>query len=144
MATSARRSTGPVLHTFDTALASSIRFHLNQEPSPNRFISAMNRQKTLSSKKRACMCSPTNHPGSFRCSMHKKMDVRRVSTQMVCTNSIRLHMRRSAMANSLVRIGNGEGELVKRALAALIRPSSHQQRRRADFQRRPSRLSLES
>ncbi|PWA36841.1 protein TPRXL [Artemisia annua] len=48
---------------------------------------------------------------------------------------------RSAMTNSLVRIGTVEGDLVKRALAALIRPSSHQQRRRNDFKPRPTRLS---
>lgn len=48
------------------------------------------------------------------------------------------------MTNSLVRIGTVEGDLVKRALAALIRPSSHQQRRRAAFQPRPSRLSIMS
>ncbi|KAL7191495.1 hypothetical protein ACSBR2_023551 [Camellia fascicularis] len=48
------------------------------------------------------------------------------------------------MTNSLVRIGTVEGDLVKRALSALIRPSSHQQRRRANFQPRPSRLSIMS
>lgn len=48
------------------------------------------------------------------------------------------------MTNSLVRIGTVEGDLVKRALAALIRPSSHQQRRRGDFQPKPSRLSIMS
>jgi len=48
------------------------------------------------------------------------------------------------MANSLVRIGTVEGDLVKRALAALIRPSSHSQRRRASFEPRPSRLSVMS
>ncbi|PPS18422.1 hypothetical protein GOBAR_AA02151 [Gossypium barbadense] len=55
-----------------------------------------------------------------------------------------LNLRRSAMKNSLVRIGGVEGELVKRALTALIRPSSHQQRRRAAFEPRPSRLSIMS
>ncbi|XP_055801128.1 uncharacterized protein LOC129870381 [Solanum dulcamara] len=154
MAASARRSTGPVLRSLSPAgrfysstsrtssfSASSIRFTLDRETSPSRSISVMNRQKTMaSSQKKTCMCSPTNHPGSFRCSMHKKMDVRR--SNQTASNSIRLHTRRSAMTNSLVRIGTVEGELVKRALAALIRPSSHQQRRRSDFQRRPSRLSV--
>ncbi|WRX33787.1 hypothetical protein QQP08_026274 [Theobroma cacao] len=37
------------------------------------------------------------------------------------------------MTNSLVRIGGVEGDWVKRALTALIRPSSHQQRRRAAY-----------
>ncbi|XP_009600832.1 uncharacterized protein [Nicotiana tomentosiformis] len=169
MAVSARRSTGPVLRSLSPAgrfysstsrtsssSASSIQFSLDREMSPNRSISIMNREntrnrqyKSLRQKKAACMCSPTTHPGSFRCSMHKKMDVRRSSSssssQTVSSsynsNSNRLIMRRSAMTNSLVRIGTVEGELVKRALAALIRPSSHQQRRRFGFQRRPSRLS---
>ncbi|KAJ8528068.1 hypothetical protein K7X08_015519 [Anisodus acutangulus] len=160
MEASARRSTGPMLRSLSPAgrfysstsrtssfgnssSSSSIRFTLDRETSPNRSISVTNRQK------KTCMCSPTNHPGSFRCSMHKKMAVRSSSSHQRSSsygsnNSIRLHMRRSAMTNSLVRIGTVEGELVKRALAALIRPSSHQQRRRADFQRRPSRLSLVS
>ncbi|KAK4343292.1 hypothetical protein RND71_036386 [Anisodus tanguticus] len=160
MAASARRSTGPMLRSLSPAgrfysstsrtssfgnssSSSSIRFTLDRETSPNQSIYVTNQQK------KTCMCSPTNHPGSFRCSMHKKMDVRRSRHQTPSSsslygsnNSIRLHMRRSAMTNSLVRIGTVEGEFVKRALAALIRPSSHQQRRRVDFQRRPSRLSL--
>ncbi|CAN4096570.1 unnamed protein product [Withania somnifera] len=148
MAASARRSTGPVLRSlspagklYSSSSTSSIRFTVDRETSPNQSISVINRQK------KTCMCSPTNHPGSFRCSMHKKMDVRRNSSRETVSydsNSIRLHMRRSAMTNSIVRIGSVEGELVKRSLAALIRPSSHQQRRRVHFQRRPSRLSFVS
>ncbi|CBI25574.3 unnamed protein product, partial [Vitis vinifera] len=83
-----------------------------------------------------CMCSPTTHPGSFRCSLHKGFN-----NHSAPYSSNRLNARRSAMTNSLVRIGTVEGDLVKRALAALIRPSSHQQRRRSGFQPRPSRLS---
>nr|KYP33888.1 hypothetical protein KK1_045215 [Cajanus cajan] len=82
------------------------------------------------------MCSPTTHPGSFRCSLHKAPPP---SPPQYASN--RLNARRSAMTNSLVRIRGVEGDLVKRALAALIRPSSHQQRRRGDFRPRPSRLS---
>ncbi|XP_016479406.1 uncharacterized protein LOC107800693 [Nicotiana tabacum] len=167
MAVSARRSTGPVLRSLSPAgkfysstsrtsssSASSVRFSLDREStSPSRSISVMNRESTTnrqyksmsSQKKMTCMCSPTTHPGSFRCSMHKKMDVRRssatTSSLSYGSNSNRLNTRRSAMTNSLVRIGTVEGEIVKRALAALIRPSSHQQRRRYGFQRRPSRLS---
>ncbi|EEC75489.1 hypothetical protein OsI_12085 [Oryza sativa Indica Group] len=49
--------------------------------------------------------------------------------------------RRSAMANSLGRIAAVEGvDHVRRAVAALIRPSSHHQRRRAAFRPRPSHL----
>ncbi|PWA79806.1 hypothetical protein CTI12_AA202150 [Artemisia annua] len=45
-------------------------------------------------------------------------------------------MRGSAMTNLLVNVGTVEGgDLVKRALSALIRPSSHQQRWRTSFKR---------
>nr|POE89455.1 hypothetical protein CFP56_01811 [Quercus suber] len=54
----------------------------------------------------------------------------------------RLNARRSVMTNSLVRIGGVEGDFVKRALAALIRPSSYQQWRRVEFQLQPSWLSV--
>ncbi|XP_047339563.1 uncharacterized protein LOC124943041 [Impatiens glandulifera] len=51
-----------------------------------------------------------------------------------------LNARRSAMANSLIRIGTVEGDLVKRTLSQLIRPSSHSLRRRNDFRPKLSRL----
>jgi len=85
------------------------------------------------------MCSPTTHPGSFRCALHK--NVGNTASSSIAYSPNRLNMRRSAMTNSLVRINTVEGDLVKRALAALIRPSSHHHRRRAAFQPRPSRLS---
>ncbi|CDY51107.1 BnaCnng20100D [Brassica napus] len=93
------------------------------------------------SRRRRCMCSPTTHPGSFRCSLHKNVaNPHGQGTASFTGNS--LNMRRSAMTNSLVRIGGVEGEWVRRALTTLIRPSSHHLRRRAAFQPRPSRLSV--
>ncbi|KAH0907552.1 hypothetical protein HID58_039379 [Brassica napus] len=99
----------------------------------------------ISSSPRRCMCSPTTHPGSFRCSLHKNVanpHGQGASSSAYPTNS--LNMRRSAMTNSLVRIGGVEGEWVRRALTTLIRPSSHHLRRRAAYQPRPSRLSIMS
>ncbi|XP_047320695.1 uncharacterized protein LOC124924744 [Impatiens glandulifera] len=96
---------------------------------------------TTMSQMRTCMCSPTTHPGSFRCSLHKNSNIQRHSPPYP---SNRLNVRRSAMTNSLLRTGTVEGEMVKRALAALIRPSSHQQRRRCNFKLQPSRLSVMS
>ncbi|KAM7473005.1 hypothetical protein LguiA_011188 [Lonicera macranthoides] len=127
----------------------SVRFSMDRSSSPtSRSISAVPHNKVLrktsnnlpanNNKKRTCMCSPTNHPGSFRCSLHKNFNN---NQQTASYPSNRLNARRSAMTNSLVRIGTVEGDLVKRALAALIRPSSHQQKRRTSFQQRPSRLS---
>uniref|UniRef100_A0A7N1A1K0 Serine-rich protein-like protein n=1 Tax=Kalanchoe fedtschenkoi TaxID=63787 RepID=A0A7N1A1K0_KALFE len=128
----------------------SVRFGFEQRAiSPSRSISAVPRDQVVrkekssaksQTSKRMCMCSPTTHPGSFRCSLHKHSSV----NQTAFSPNNRLNARRSAMTNSLVRIGSVEGDLVKRALAALIRPSSHQQRRRAAFQARSSRLSVMS
>jgi len=129
--------------------APSVRFSIDRPSSPSRSISATPRNQVLRktnsniparSQKRTCMCSPTNHPGSFRCSLHKNCN----NNQSASFPSNRLNARRSAMTNSLVRIGTVEGDLVRRALSALIRPSSHQQKRRTSFERRPSRLSVMS
>ncbi|BAT03993.1 uncharacterized protein [Oryza sativa Japonica Group] len=97
------------------------------------------------SRRRECACSPTTHPGSFRCALHRgAASPSRPSVAAAC-GGLREDARRSAMANSLVRIAAVEGgDHVRRAVAALIRPSSHHQRRRAAFRPRPSRLSAMS
>ncbi|EXB80742.1 hypothetical protein L484_008522 [Morus notabilis] len=121
----------------------SVRFSIDHRSiSPNRSIT-VSKQRPISMTKRTCMCSPTTHPGSFRCSLHKNVSSGG-SHNAASYPSNRLNMRRSAMTNSLVRIGGVEGEWVKRALTALIRPSSHQQRRRSAFQPTRSRLSVMS
>ncbi|CAK7353810.1 unnamed protein product [Dovyalis caffra] len=121
----------------------SFRFSIDRSISPSRSISVAkkNHSHPISAPKRSCMCSPTTHRGSFRCSLHKNTPSPSHSTPFTPN---RLNMRRSAMTNSLVRIGGVEGEWVKRALTALIRPSSHQQRRRGAFLPRQSRLSIMS
>ncbi|KAM6602326.1 hypothetical protein CsatA_021935 [Cannabis sativa] len=102
----------------------------------------------VSSRKRTCVCSPTTHPGSFRCSRHKILTATKAAINdqfRASCNSSRLSYRRSAMLNSLVRIGGVEGEeLARRALSSPIRPSSHSQRRLIAFEPRPSRLCVMS
>ncbi|XP_026656059.2 uncharacterized protein LOC103723846 [Phoenix dactylifera] len=131
----------------------SVRFSLDQHrpTSPGRSLAVADHHlspRPISSpapQRRTCMCSPTNHPGSFRCSLHKGIQLHPShQNHAAFSPSNRLNARRSAMTNSLVRIGTVEGEWVKRALTALIRPSSHQQRRRAAFHPRQSRLSVMS
>ncbi|XP_052183128.1 uncharacterized protein LOC127795476 [Diospyros lotus] len=138
-----RRSASPEslnLHGSAPAVP-SVPFCLDSPISQGRSISLNQMAKKPTGnpeiRKRSCMCSPTTHPGSFRCSLHKNF-----GNQSVTYPSSRLNTRRSAMANSQVRIGSVEGDLVKRALAVLIRPSSRQQRRRLPFHPTPSRLSL--
>lgn len=125
----------------------SLSVSMDRPTAPNRAISFS--PAGPAPPRRTCMCSPTNHPGSFRCSLHKgtaanNSRVSNNSRTTSCGSSSRLTLRRSAMKNSIVRIGTVEGDLVKRALAALIRPSSHNQRRRGEFRPRPSRLSAMS
>ncbi|XP_058221860.1 uncharacterized protein LOC131331913 [Rhododendron vialii] len=147
------RSSSPTrvnLHGFvPLAPSPSVRFSIDRSRSPSSSMAVSPRDQVVNKQngnplknlpKRTCMCSPTTHPGSFRCSLHKNS----TNSQSVSYLPNRLHARRSAMANSLVRIGTVEGDWTKRALAQLIRPSSHQQRRRNNFQPRPSRLSIMS
>ncbi|XP_071686766.1 uncharacterized protein [Rutidosis leptorrhynchoides] len=155
-------------HNFQRSISPSgnpyVRFSTdqNRHVSPNRSVATSSTINLNSNKnnntdkkwsygsKKTCLCSPTTHPGSFRCSLHKNLNSNTKNLKGnrengdVSYRSHKLYARRSAMVNSLVRIGTVEGELMKRALAALIRPSSHQQRRRNDFQPKPSRLSIMS
>ena len=133
-------------------MSQSFRYSLDTRsisPTNHRSISVSKKpqpkvsETTASPSRRRCMCSPTTHPGSFRCSLHKNVaNPHGQGTASYTGNS--LNMRRSAMTNSLVRIGGVEGEWVRRALTTLIRPSSHHLKRRAAFQPRPSRLSVMS
>ncbi|KAJ9184057.1 hypothetical protein P3X46_007838 [Hevea brasiliensis] len=132
------------LYTTSSPHSHSFRFSIGRSSSPNRSITVSKQNNPISLPKKTCMCSPTTHPGSFRCSLHKNTGIHSHGSGTALYTPNRLNMRRSAMKNSLVRIGGVEGEWVKRALTALIRPSSHQQRRRADFQPRPSRLVVMS
>lgn len=136
------------LHGLASITSSSARVSIaSRSGSPKRAMAvgprnqAVRKQAGRSSQK-TCLCSPTTHPGSFRCSLHKNYNS---SHSLTSYTPNRLNARRSAMTNSLVRIATAEGgDLVKRALAALIRPSSHQQRRRSVYEPRRSRLSIMS
>ncbi|OIT08493.1 hypothetical protein A4A49_13909 [Nicotiana attenuata] len=77
--------------------------------------------------KRICYCSPTNHPGSFRCKLHKNG---RQSARRLSTSSNYWELAKVAKANSL-----------KAFLLQIIKPSSHDLQRRRNFQPKPSRFS---
>ncbi|PIN03595.1 hypothetical protein CDL12_23883 [Handroanthus impetiginosus] len=140
------RSTSPTRVSLGRSVSpsSSVRFSANRRHAITSHHQKPPSRPLNSAPKRTCMCSPTSHPGSFRCSLHKNSIAPGYANTASFRSSHQLNMRRSAMTNSLVRIGTVEGDLVKRALAALIRPSSHSLRRRADFEPRPSRLSIMS
>ncbi|KAF3948112.1 hypothetical protein ACB098_01G104000 [Castanea mollissima] len=143
-----QRSASPTRVNLYTSpsLSPAVRFsidHRSISPNRNQVIKS-HQTRAIPAPKKTCMCSPTSHPGSFRCSLHKNSGHDNGSHHNAPFSQNRLNMRRSAMKNSLVRIGGVEGEWVKRALTALIRPSSHQLRRRSNFEPTPSRLCVMS
>ncbi|KAK7411670.1 hypothetical protein VNO78_03105 [Psophocarpus tetragonolobus] len=88
--------------------------------------------KSESHTKRACLCSPTTHPGSFRCSLHKKTH-RTVSRNPSNNNNIshNLNSSMAAKTNSL-----------KAFLLQVIKPSSQDLHRRKNFQPKPTRFCV--
>lgn len=169
MATAAttRRPSGPVLSAAHYRSASPTRVSLagagnRARPPAGQSVSV---SSSSSRGRRTCMCSPTNHPGSFRCSLHKE----RVKPAASGPHGVHGHGKPSSppssaapttsrlgagagrrMGSALVRIGAVEGgECARRALAATARPSpaaqQSQHRRRVGGARpRPSRLSAVS
>ncbi|KAM6579981.1 hypothetical protein CsatA_003755 [Cannabis sativa] len=82
---------------------------------------------------RTCLCSPTSHPGSFRCSLHRNP-----------------HKPSRSTSTSRVRVSSGQwktgmedkANTIKALLLQLIKPSSHDLQRRRNFQPRPTRFCL--
>ncbi|KAM3224060.1 hypothetical protein ACQJBY_057448 [Aegilops geniculata] len=76
MATAAAsRPSGPVLLSpFPNYQSASLsRVKLSAGGSPVKSVSVSSPPSSPTAKiRRSCMCSPTNHPGSFRCSLHKE------------------------------------------------------------------------
>uniref|UniRef100_A0A6N2N874 Serine-rich protein-like protein n=1 Tax=Salix viminalis TaxID=40686 RepID=A0A6N2N874_SALVM len=75
-----QRSASPTrvnLYSSSPPLSPSFRFSIDRSTSPNRSISVSkkNHSHPISAPKRTCMCSPTTHRGSFRCSLHKNSPV---------------------------------------------------------------------
>ncbi|XP_051191561.1 uncharacterized protein [Lolium perenne] len=70
----ATRLSGPVLPIPNYGSASPNRVNLPAVRSPANSVSVSSPPASSAAVKsrRSCMCSPTNHPGSFRCSRHKE------------------------------------------------------------------------
>ncbi|GMH04583.1 hypothetical protein Nepgr_006423 [Nepenthes gracilis] len=82
----------------------------------------MDSGNAVSNKVRTCLCSPTKHPGSFRCNFHRKTPNRRASQNQLDSATI-------SKANSL-----------RALLLQIIKPSSRDLQRRRNFQPKPSRF----
>ncbi|XP_020157398.1 uncharacterized protein [Aegilops tauschii subsp. strangulata] len=124
---SASRPSGPVLSIPSYRSASPTRVKLATR-SPGKSVSVSS--PTASSRsRRSCMCSPTNHPGSFRCSLHKER-------------------KQAAPAGSGTSrpVPMGSGHWARRALAPppAAQQSLQHRRRAGGFRPRSSRLSAVS
>ncbi|KAM3244774.1 hypothetical protein ACQJBY_056233 [Aegilops geniculata] len=78
MATAAAsRPSGPVLLSpfpnYQSASLSRLKLSAVGSPVKSLSVSSPPSSPTAAPRsRRSCMCSPTNHPGSFRCSLHKE------------------------------------------------------------------------
>ncbi|KAH6831477.1 hypothetical protein C2S53_009137 [Perilla frutescens var. hirtella] len=79
-----------------------------------------------SSSGRTCLCSPTSHPGSFRCSFHRSSG-----------SPTRIpYPKPPQMNRSVAKVGMVKALI----LIKLIKPSSHDLHRRRNFQPKPTRF----
>ncbi|KAK8660952.1 hypothetical protein V6N13_051857 [Hibiscus sabdariffa] len=85
------------------------------------------------SQPRRCLCAPTSHPGSFRCSLHRDFTTSPARIKAVHVSPTPNH-RQSAMLT--------KAKSVKAFLFQIIKPSSHDMQRRRSFQPKPSRFCL--
>ncbi|GAV70906.1 hypothetical protein CFOL_v3_14404, partial [Cephalotus follicularis] len=85
-----------------------------------------------SSSSRTCLCSPTTHPGSFRCALHR-------NSQKVSGKSTSVSINVNRLMNSEVMI-TSKTNVVKAFLMQIIKPSSRDLQRRRNFQPKPTRF----
>ncbi|KAF8033876.1 hypothetical protein BT93_C0217 [Corymbia citriodora subsp. variegata] len=86
-----------------------------------------------SSSSRTCLCSPTNHPGSFRCNFHKN-SAARVTDRRVAHRMPRLDRRE---LGTMPR-----DDAIKVLLLQIISPSRYDLKRKRSFEPKPSRFCL--
>ncbi|OMP01472.1 hypothetical protein COLO4_11838 [Corchorus olitorius] len=93
--------------------------------------------KSSSSSSRTCLCSPTTHPGSFRCSLHRNFG--RVPSKSVAAKSHVNRVESKAVA-PIMMTSASKTKLIKAILKQIINPSSHDLQRRRNFQPKPTRF----
>ncbi|XP_010250390.1 PREDICTED: uncharacterized protein LOC104592655 [Nelumbo nucifera] len=82
---------------------------------------------------RTCLCSPTNHPGSFRCSLHRN------SRKLYTRSSV--HVASNPGSRSEPKTMD-KSNLLKEFLLQIIKPSKHDMSRRRNFQPKPTRFCM--
>ncbi|KAM3224058.1 hypothetical protein ACQJBY_057446 [Aegilops geniculata] len=162
---SASRPSGPVLLSpfpnYQSASLSRVKLSAGGSPAKSVSLSSPPSSPTAVKIRRSCMCSPTNHPGSFRCSLHKerKPEAPAVSSRPASppSNSMRTdspfaQLRPSGSGCSkrpdsglARRVPMGSGHWARRALAPSPAAQQLQHRKRTGGHRAgPSLLSAAS
>ncbi|XP_037445135.1 uncharacterized protein LOC125512855 [Triticum urartu] len=104
-----------------------------------------------SGTKLTCLCSPTNHPGSFRCTRHRNPRGRPQTSSPPSSSRAALGASATVRVEGITRSGDvaaggrtGKGRSVLRAhllrLVSLPSSGGSDHRRCRDFKPRPSRL----
>ena len=84
-----------------------------------------------SSSSRSCLCSPTTHPGSFRCGRHRQSaTVAPIKSQ------------KASQSNTWDVMTNSKTNLLKAFLKQIVKPSGRNIERRRNFQPKPTRFCL--
>ncbi|KAI4982803.1 hypothetical protein ZWY2020_023295 [Hordeum vulgare] len=139
MATATSRAP-PVLSIPSYHSASPTRVNLPVR-SPGKSVSVSSPSSSSSNRsRRSCMCSSTNHPGSFRCSLHKERKQATAATPAGSGKPASPPSIRSACSLGSKRMDSGQ--CARRALAPS--PAAQHRRRAGGFRPRPSRLSAVS
>ncbi|XVE91245.1 hypothetical protein DITRI_Ditri20bG0138400 [Diplodiscus trichospermus] len=94
------------------------------------------------SSTRRCLCSPTKHPGSFRCSLHRSSG--NVSSKSAAPQ-VNKHREESKAAMMIIMMtaksSTSKASLIKAFLMQIIKPSSRDLQRRRNFHPKPTRFS---
>ncbi|KAM0890646.1 hypothetical protein ACQ4PT_026902 [Festuca glaucescens] len=145
----ATRPSGPVLSIPNYSSASPNRVKLAAARSPAKSVSVSSPPASSAAVKsrRSCMCSPTNHPGSFRCSLHKE----RKQEAPTGNGHSKPATPPTPPPSAVVSTGSGaaEGDGSRKLVRRAINPPTqlpHQRRAVGGFRPRPqpSRLSAVS
>lgn len=92
---------------------------------------------------RKCMCSPTTHPGSFRCSMHKKPPRPVVAQPSSSSSSSSSNSNYHRLDHSSMIMTSKVNNSLKIILRQIIKqPSNNDLHKRKTFQRKPTRFSV--
>ncbi|XWS20498.1 hypothetical protein CRYUN_Cryun31cG0106000 [Craigia yunnanensis] len=93
------------------------------------------------SSTRTCLCSPTKHPGSFRCSLHRSLG--KVSSKSAAPHVNRQREESKAammMMMTTTSSSSSKTSPIKAFLMQIIKPSSHDLQRRRNFHPKPTRF----